>query len=671
MAFFQSASERRRSSSGAPPPAPPANANPFAPVPPVPPAAPNPFAPPAAAPANPFAAALPTSARSAWPAVSAAGTLSLRGRALDAASLSAAAAATAGRTVASLDASGCELHGTDAAALPLLRQLIHKLAVREASLASNALGAARLGACVLEGGPLPALAALDVSRCRLNPAAGAALGAALRDGVLPALRRLVADGNALGDAGVAAVFAPGLDLLSVRSNTVSDRGPAALLAAAGTAGAGPRDVRLGGNDIGAAGAAVLGAAAAPPARMFASLELATGAAIDVDALRRRLFDDPAAAVLGPCPALGTAGAVFVAALLQRWAAAAGGAPPRPPLRVDLDNAAVSGVDTASGRGNRSAAGPAALAAALSALPTLTAVSLSSNALDGAAAAALLAHSGVFSSCPNLASLSVSNNRLPPDAVAALLAALRRHNAVTALDLSSNTVGAAGAAELARWLADPLCVLADANVGGGGMGQSGAEALSVALTGNRSLTRLHVGGNSIGAGGKRALGKALLFAEHSRLASLACDEWALPVGATELDVSARALSDADVVLLAGAVATNGALRSVVLGTAKAGADARRRNTFGVEGAEALARAVLCSSSLEVVLAEHCGKLPSPLGVGGVVAVRRGGRPSVATSSVAAALSRRSFHPTYPPSLRPQASPTQPWRRSTRPPPRSPA
>ena len=275
-----------------------------------------------------------------------------------------------------------------------------------------------------------------------------------------------------------------------------------------------------------------------------------------------------------------------------------------------------------------------LAAELESLPCVRTVDLSYNMLGPEAAYALAA---ALRASSTLTALKLQSNRLAgswldfgdevgtrdDSGVVALASSLSEGNTLTSLDLSLNTLGEAGAAALASAVAcapedDPLRWLR--------VGQSGGEALpvqplrglavrgevesAIVLSGQRlddldavviasligtnsRLLRLDLSGSMIGAigsralasalaspdcrltqldlrgkgmlgeEGKRAIGLALARPASAEVGCLACDHFVLGPNTAALDLPGAMLTPADVVLLAGVLHHNRALLSLDL------------------------------------------------------------------------------------------------------------
>ena len=90
---------------------------------------------------------------------------------------------------------------------------------------------------------------------------------------------------------------------------------------------------------------------------------------------------------------------------------------------------------------------------------------------------------------------------------ALRAVLLLSEKASSLDLSSNALGSAGAAEVARAFAG-MPVLNNLDLGWNSIGPEGAMAIAEALKVNPVLTNLNLGNNSIGDDGAEAIAEAL-------------------------------------------------------------------------------------------------------------------------------------------------------------------
>lgn len=283
-----------------------------------------------------------------------------------------------------------------------------------------------------------------------------------------------------------------------------------------------------------------------------------------------------------------------------------------------------------------------LAAELESAPTVRSVDLSYNMLGpeaaGALAAALMASS-------SLTTLNLQSNRLAGSwldfgdevgirddtGVITLAHALVHGNALTALNLSLNNLGEAGARALAeaaadaplddplRWLhvgsagealpVQPLRGIAvrgevhsSISLGGKRLDDLDAVVVSTLIATNGKLQVLDLSGSAVGAvgcaalaralacegclltqldlrgkamlgeEGKLAIGAALLNPHSARVGCLACDAFALGPNTAALDLPGASLSDADISLLAGVLHHNDALLSLDLSNNKMGAAA---------------------------------------------------------------------------------------------------
>lgn len=149
-----------------------------------------------------------------------------------------------------------------------------------------------------------------------------------------------------------------------------------------------------------------------------------------------------------------------------------------------------------------------------------------------------------------------------------------------LNLSTNHIGDEGATALAAWLA-PSKTLTHLYVYNNGIGDAGVKALAEAVERNASLEFLDMGENHIGMDGLRALARAV--AGHATLTGLV------------LDHNAGGFSDAQVAVLADALAHNTSLMQMAL----------HGSTISQKGEEMLAAAVMKRRSLQPVFVTGCG------------------------------------------------------------------
>ena len=174
---------------------------------------------------------------------------------------------------------------------------------------------------------------------------------------------------------------------------------------------------------------------------------------------------------------------------------------------------------------------------------------------GAVAQALLA-------APTLHWLDIGSNPLGDEGVALLAAALCADGAAQLQSLVMPKVGltARGVRPLADYLARPACSLHYLNLSGNSLGAAGAAALGSGLATNVKLEGLVITGNQIRDEGMHALGTVLLNGGHSRnLHTIDCDAFITTPGAiqgtTTLNLSHKSLGLSAVVLLAGVLCTN--------------------------------------------------------------------------------------------------------------------
>lgn len=105
------------------------------------------------------------------------------------------------------------------------------------------------------------------------------------------------------------------------------------------------------------------------------------------------------------------------------------------------------------------------------------------------------------------SLDLGGRGLGDEGAAAIAVAIKGHEAITWLQVVSNSIGEKGAAALAETLKGNK-VLTSLNLWWNSIGDGGAEALAEALESNEHLTWLSIGNNSIGDYGAVALAHAL-------------------------------------------------------------------------------------------------------------------------------------------------------------------
>ena len=162
--------------------------------------------------------------------------------------------------------------------------------------------------------------------------------------------------------------------------------------------------------------------------------------------------------------------------------------------------------------------------------------------------------------------------------------------ITSLDLSFNEIQDDGAIAIGDSLKSHKA-LKELKLRECGITAKGAKALAGALSVNGVITFMDVSNNSIGDEGMRTIGKALLGTRTSKLGSLKCDAFELPVGATSLDLRGkRPIGSAAATLLAGVVKHNAVLKTV---------DVSHNSQIEGEAAQQLAAAALGSASLEML------------------------------------------------------------------------
>ena len=153
--------------------------------------------------------------------------------------------------------------------------------------------------------------------------------------------------------------------------------------------------------------------------------------------------------------------------------------------------------------------------------------------------------------------------------AAISMALTANSSLAELDLSRNNIRGAGASFLSQALTTNSS-LVSFHLSGNGIGDAGASSISQALTTNSSLTSLHLDWNSIGKAGASALSQALTA--NSSL--------------TELNLSQNNISDAGAFSLSQALTANSSLASFHLSD----------NSISNVGASFLSQALTANSSL---------------------------------------------------------------------------
>ncbi|KAL1520857.1 hypothetical protein AB1Y20_022418 [Prymnesium parvum] len=184
---------------------------------------------------------------------------------------------------------------------------------------------------------------------------------------------------------------------------------------------------------------------------------------------------------------------------------------------------------------------AAFGEAVAASRSLTRLDVSCNEFKRFAGPAL----APLFSCRTLADVDASSCYVGPDAPAKIAPHLRNHPALTILNLSSNKLGAAGAALFAPLRSDSR--LTELDVSDNDLDAAAADAMGEALRSNTTLAQLNASSNLLG-------GKGLA-------AGLAANR-----GLTHLDVSDCKLA-AEGSELIGALATNTSLRKLIVNDSK--------------------------------------------------------------------------------------------------------
>ncbi|KAG5192367.1 hypothetical protein JKP88DRAFT_293618 [Tribonema minus] len=471
----------------------------------------------------------------------------------------------------SLNLSNVKINADDA--MILAKALEFNISLRHLSFEHNPLGYVGVAALAEAVKLNTSVTAFSLADTLLNASGAALIASALYTNAT--LTSLHMESNRVGAEGArhlahALAVNQSLRVLDIEGNGIGDAG-AFYLAPALAANTALTRLNLRHNGIGADGAAALGEALGANttlqslalARLELSLPLLRGAAASAAAASSGIgagVAPPAAAAvlsLSNSPLSAELDYPVIMPLVARNAAV---------TRLALAGAGLCGI-APDGRGRRALTGARALACALAAHGAVTALDLRRNFIDDAAVAVLAEGARAL---PALTALNLSSNDIRAAGAAALCAALSP--ALTDLNLANNpALGAGGAAAIGALLlggggsggsgggsSGGGGSVATLNLSNCGLGSEGVAALARGVGGSAALEVLNLEHNAVGRAGKGALGAALLVSRVSRLKGLAmCDGWSIVPGQRALAVkpaaaaAAVAATDEDVMLLAGA------------------------------------------------------------------------------------------------------------------------
>ncbi|KAA0168109.1 hypothetical protein FNF31_00608 [Cafeteria roenbergensis] len=423
--------------------------------------------------------------------------------------------------------------------------------VQSLCLANNTGIASDDGAALAAGiCKLTALQRLDLTGCKLSPAASAALAASLATvwgaptggAVCGGSRSLLLGFCGMGDAGASSMgrllaSACGIAELVLRSNDIGNHGAKALADGIKACGATLQALDLSSN---AGTGAVLPALS--HCTRLASLDVASSglnytAAATLAAALVCAADSASAAAPASSSSSSSSSSSAAAASGATAGSTSGAAPPLTSLRLSVNPLSVAGVRALEPFLSSSAAG------------SLEALYLDGCELADAGAASVGAM--VLDAGAGLTSLRVLDltlDGIKAGGARSLFAALRGNSSITALSLARNKFGALGMADLvAACRGHPSLALLDLSTTG--LTEHCSDSVAAIVAGAPALRGLRLAKNDFKAGGAAAIARAIRGGGGK----------AAPTALQELDLQFNPVKDSGAASLAHAVRAGGALR----------------------------------------------------------------------------------------------------------------